>query len=700
MNDNKPFRLSINSIPKDQSKLRSSALPLFFSVDFQHDQVPILREPLIRCEKCKGYLNPYVEIISPGYKWRCNLCETVNEVSIPFQMRERGVCDHPGDPIANSSFNRRTYQRGDLENDTYELEAPDSFNVTTPDQPVLCFVVEVSGEAMRQGILGSVMNAVREALKVCDWDARTKVAIFFFDEAVHVLTTGGTLAVINGEVPLLLAERMLFPLGGDEWFEKVALLERHFAQRGSRYANYLLALQACARVFRSATLLCFVSTAPNFGEGAINPDNSFSLTCKNPAYKMVAESLVKKSVTCNLFVMTRGSVELGSIKLPSQYTGGQIFHYPNYEGGDPSSTAKFFCDLSDYLARESNTGAVCRIRANEGVLLKSVYGHFFQKGSDLLSYANFSPAHCINFTLQLYNELKGALYVQIAMARVVKDGNKLIRVMNICVPIGEMSLYEGCDPKGIIHYLALEAFYYESKKKGKGKEWIEGQIIEILKETHKNMNSSSMGSSAMGSSAMIFRNTNSYPSLLNELTVYASALMKGIPLRPDSFTPPDFRGFHMYLLSNYPSKAVDLMIYPLLLNVLTENVSPLPLSKESLSNSHGAGGIFLLDTGASLFFYIAPGCDPLQAEGLFEATAPGPFLFVPPENDLSGYVTELVGYLTSGREVKPRFILARGDVASVYNEIFMSYMYEDEMHGLPRMIDYKRGIDEKISGKG
>jgi protein transport protein SEC24 len=113
-------------LPEEQSQLKSSAIPIFFNVEFQKDSlpVPLVTEPLIRCEKCKGYLNPFVEVVMPGFKWKCNLCSFINERQTPFQMKERKKCQNPKAPIENSNFNKTYFTREELCAETYELDAP------------------------------------------------------------------------------------------------------------------------------------------------------------------------------------------------------------------------------------------------------------------------------------------------------------------------------------------------------------------------------------------------------------------------------------------------------------------------------------------------------------------------------------------------------------------------------------------------
>lgn len=674
--ENKYYRATINSIPKDQTTIKTSSIPFFISVELNKEGmvVPVIPDDLIRCLKCKGYLNPFVEIINPGYKWKCNLCDSINEVTMPFQMTERMVCENPSDPLVNTAFNRNYFLREDLRNEIFEIEAPDSYNISTPDAPVICFLIDISLESTRLNLMSSVIASLNEILKSIDYDQRTKVSFMFFNESVYILNKNQSFGVYNGrDVPFLLSEKFLFPINKDQEnnvfeinFENV---EKYFLDKKSENVNYLFALKICTQAFRSASIFSFLSAPPNFDEGKVSL--SSSLTCQNPEYRNIAESLVKKNISVNLFVMTRTSVEFSSIKIPSQYTGGQIFHYPNYDGTDSVSTSKFYCDLTDYFNREVNTGAVCRIRVNNGILLKDVHGNFYQKGADLFAYCNYNPAHCINFSLEFFNEVKKALYIQVAMAKVSKDGRKLIRVANIMIPVGPVQFYEYCDVYAIAHCLCLQAFYHESKKRNSGNEHLESKTAAIWNE--------------------LYSKYGRIPESLSTLPTLINSLMKNIVFRPDVSTPTDFRGYYMYLFSNLPPKIIDLMIYPLFFNLLAEEIVPLPLSLVSIDQN----AMYVLDAGVNIYFYTGKNCDPAIISYIFENPTNGPILFNPPENEFSKYVLSLMEFMLSNRCIKPRFVLVLGSEPSVYNEIFFSHLYEDSMYQISSLNEFRNKLESR-----
>src|SRR5690606_19584804 len=94
------------------------------------------------------------------------------------------------------------------------------------------------------------------------------------------------------------------------------------------------------------------------------------------------------------------------------------------------------------------------------------------------------------------------------------------------------------------------------------------------------------------------------PDALTALPQLILSAKKSIPLRPDTATPTDFRAYYMYLFSNSHAKIIDLMLYPILLSLADSNVVPLNLSMSSLTTT----GLYVLDTGVNIFFYIGREC--------------------------------------------------------------------------------------------
>ncbi len=80
----------------------------------------------------------------------------------------------------------------------------------TPDPPILCFLIEVTQESQRLGVLNAVLDSAKEVLRNINYDPRTKVSFIFFNENTYVLNNNNTITVISKDLPLVLSERLLF----------------------------------------------------------------------------------------------------------------------------------------------------------------------------------------------------------------------------------------------------------------------------------------------------------------------------------------------------------------------------------------------------------------------------------------------------------------------------------------------------------
>src|ERR1700678_3086960 len=77
VNENNYYRSTITAIPDQQGAMKSSGIPLVINVtleNYENPDVPLCEGEIVRCDYCKSYLNPFIEIVPPGLKWKCNIC--------------------------------------------------------------------------------------------------------------------------------------------------------------------------------------------------------------------------------------------------------------------------------------------------------------------------------------------------------------------------------------------------------------------------------------------------------------------------------------------------------------------------------------------------------------------------------------------------------------------------------------------------
>jgi protein transport protein SEC24 len=80
------FRLTTHAIPASQSLVSRWHLPLGAVVhplaESPDGEVPVINfgsAGVIRCRRCRTYINPYATFADAGRKWRCNLCTLLND---------------------------------------------------------------------------------------------------------------------------------------------------------------------------------------------------------------------------------------------------------------------------------------------------------------------------------------------------------------------------------------------------------------------------------------------------------------------------------------------------------------------------------------------------------------------------------------------------------------------------------------------
>ncbi|KAA3467405.1 Sec23/Sec24 protein transport family protein isoform 1 [Gossypium australe] len=149
------LRLTTSAIPNSQSLASRWHLPLGAVVcplaeAPEGEEVPVINfasTGIIRCRRCRTYVNPYVTFTDAGRKWRCNICSLLNDV--------------PGEYFANLDATGRRidlHQRPELIKGSVEFVAPMEYMVRPPMPPLYFFLIDVSVSAVRSGMIESSLT--------------------------------------------------------------------------------------------------------------------------------------------------------------------------------------------------------------------------------------------------------------------------------------------------------------------------------------------------------------------------------------------------------------------------------------------------------------------------------------------------------------------------------------------------------------
>jgi hypothetical protein len=173
--------LSVGAIPAHKGLLAKAALPFGLAVhplsegegSLGPGGIPVVNfgaAGVIRCKRCRAYINPFSSFVDGGRRWRCNLCSYVNDVPQAYYA----PCDAAGQRVDRDS-------RPELTCGSVEFVATAEYMMRPPQPPVYMFVVDVSYGAVASGVLQTAVDTIRGVSR-----------------GERVLTDGGALGWLGG----------------------------------------------------------------------------------------------------------------------------------------------------------------------------------------------------------------------------------------------------------------------------------------------------------------------------------------------------------------------------------------------------------------------------------------------------------------------------------------------------------------------
>ncbi|KAF6168995.1 hypothetical protein GIB67_038492 [Kingdonia uniflora] len=592
------LRLTTNAIPSSQSLLSRWHLPLGAVVHPlaeapDGEEIPVVNfgsAGIIRCRRCRTYVNPYVMFTDGGRKWRCNICALINDV--------------PGEYFADLDANGRRIdadQRPELTKGSVELVAPTEYMVRPPMPPVYFFLIDVSSSAARSGMLEVVSKTIKSCLDELSGLPRTQIGFLTFDSTLHFYNMKATLLTIRfflcqssltqpqmmvvsdiDEIFLPLPDDLLVNLSESRSVIDVFLdsLPSMFLDNGNVESAFGPALKAAFMVMSQlgGKLLIFQSTLPSLGVGRLKlrkSDPHVSGTDKEHAlrvpedlfYKQMAADLTKFQIGVNVYAFSDKYTDIASLGTLAKYTGGQVYYYPNFHVALHHQKLRY--ELSRDLTRETAWEAVMRIRCGKGVRFTTYHGHFMLRSTDLMALPAVDCDKAFAMQLSLEDTLlttqtvffQVALFCQGASLASIRhtssSGERRIRVHTAAVPVvtdlGEM--YRQADTGAIVSLLSRLAIEKTlSSKLEDVRHSVQLRIVKSLKEYR------SLYAVQHRIGARII-----YPESLRFLILYGLALCKSIPLRVDAQL--DERCAAGYTMMTLSVRRMLKLLYPKLIRV-------------------------------------------------------------------------------------------------------------------------------------
>eukprot|EP01090_Pellita_catalonica_P015922 TRINITY_DN441_c0_g1_i4.p1 TRINITY_DN441_c0_g1~~TRINITY_DN441_c0_g1_i4.p1 ORF type:complete len:813 (-),score=121.47 TRINITY_DN441_c0_g1_i4:54-2492(-) len=713
------LRMTINAAPENAALADSTRIPFGCIVHPmatpKSGSIPVISSAsgIIRCRKCRIYINPFVNFQENGRVWRCNFCGTANEVSREY-YRELDATGNRADLA----------ERPELTQGCCEFIAPAEYMVRRPMPPTYLFVIDVSYYSISSGMLKVCVEAIKASLDNLPDQRRSRIGFITYNTSVHFynlnsnLTSPRMLVVSDiDDVFIPLPNDLLVNLKDSREVIDALLAKLPAMHQNTNNVEAVAgpALKAAWNVLRTVggKLMLFCSKLPTKGIGALKPRENKNLLgtdkevnllrAQTDFYKKFAIDATRQQISVDTFLFSSYYSDLATLGHLSRYTGGELQYYPSFNVATDGT--KFFYDLKRMLSRETGWEAVMRVRTSTGVSAAQHFGNFYIKSSDLLSLPNVDADKAFGVQFKVRQPLSSMSYfsVQSALLYTTSSGERRIRVSTLCLPVARSSedLFKMADIDTIISLTAKMGIEKSLMNKlSDARQAIVNQCVDVLTVYRRTQAAQSTSLTQI-----------LLPPTLKLLPLYTLALLKNTAFMPGADVSPDQRTYSQHLIRTMPVTLVIPYVYPKLyaLKMLTpeygtvkDGVTVLPPVNNLLSQKIDRSGVYLLDNGQYLLFWVGKGAPPDLLQLIFGV----PSLYTVEEQklqlpSLDNEVSKKIVSIVAGiRQQRPLFqklhIIREGDLLGYK---FFGHFVEDRTKHLPSYYDFLANLQRNVQQK-
>ena len=737
--DGRFMRLTVNAVPAQQATRARFQLPIGAVVHplaGPQEDVPVIPlgpAGIVRCKRCRTYVNPFVAWVDGGRRFQCNVCAALNDVPAEY------YCSL--DPATGARLDCGTHP--ELSQGSVEWVAPAEYMVRAPMPPSFFFVIDVSATAVGCGMVGAAVGAIKACLDRLPGDDRTQVGFLTFDTALHFYNLRAGAAqpqmVVVPEVaePFApLPDDLLVNLADSRAVVDALLdaLPGAFSAGGGAPGDTATgpALQAAfmAMSHVGGKLLLFQAAPPSAGAGRVRARDASATTWgtdaeprsrvpEDPFFKKFAAEASRAQIAVDVFSFAPGFTDLASLGALPKYTCGQLYYYPGFSAA--RDAGRVAADVERNLTRPTGWEAVMRIRCSKGLRISAFHGHFFVRSTDLLALPQVDPDKA--FAVQIAHEegvVTGpAAFIQCALLYTSSCGERRIRVHTAAVPVVPdlPDLYRAVDGgamAALLAKLAVEKAY--GARLDETRAAIQHKVGLALREYRLMHAAGGRGGGALPHTALIF------PPGLRHLALWTLGISKCAALRggPRDVASDERTAVGFDIMAAPVAGALRLA-YPALLPLHDPSgewgrprasdgavllPAPAPLATAALDPA----GAYLLDNGRVFVLWLGRAVRPDFMAGVFgcDPAAPPPAdamaLSVEPErpgSPASARVCAVLGALRAGRTTHaPCFVVRQGSPAEAH---VLPYFVEDRGPGgpgaAPSYADFAAALQKAVLAK-
>lgn len=191
--DKSLLRVTTDRIPNNHGLSKDCGIPLAIVIKPYGElptgeEVPTVNfqnKPIVRCQECRAYVNPFIKFIDNGYRWICNFCKLDNKTEAYYYNH-----------LDPSTGYRVDYNdRAELWSGSVDFLASSEYMNRPPMPPTFLFLLDVSQQAVDSGYLTQATSTIKGIIEegTLPGGERTRVAFLAYDKNLYYFNLRSTL---------------------------------------------------------------------------------------------------------------------------------------------------------------------------------------------------------------------------------------------------------------------------------------------------------------------------------------------------------------------------------------------------------------------------------------------------------------------------------------------------------------------------
>lgn len=637
------IRSSMYNVPISQDIMKQTAVPFSLVIspmarlakdEYSPPIVNFGELGPVRCIRCKAYMCPYMQFIDSGRRFQCLFCKATTDVPAEYFQH----LDHTGQRMDK-------YERPELVLGTYEFVATADYcrNNTLPKPPAVIFIIDVSYNTVKSGLVHLLCSQIKEIIKNLPIDegqekSNMRVGFITYNSSVHFYNIKGTLAapqmIVVGDT-----QEMFMPLLDgflctpeeseaviDSLMEQIPIM---FADTKETEIVLLPAILAGLEALKASEcagkLMVFHSTLPTADAPGrlknrddrklLGTDKERTvLTPQNQAYNQLGQDCVAAGCSVDLFIFNNSYIDISTISQVSRLTGGEVYKYTYFQADIDGD--RLIADLMMNISRPIAFDGIMRVRTSTGIRPTDFYGYFYMSNTTDMELAAIDCDKGVAVEIKHDDKLseEEGVYIQAALLYTSCSGQRRLRILNLALKTcSQMAdLYRSCDLDTMINFLSKQATFKLLDNSPKAvKDSIVNRAAQILATYRKNCATPSSAGQLI------------LPECMKLLPLYVNCLLKSDAISGGSDMTLDDRAFAMQVVLMMDVSTSVNYFYPRLVPVheidTSEDPVKIPPPVRCTIDKMSEQGVYLLENGIHMFLWVGLGASPEFVQNVFGA---------------------------------------------------------------------------------